>query len=499
MFPNEQDKVRVTLVKTANAIYLLMFLWILVIAGGCLVEASPWIVIFLPIVLYMIYRLSLGRPIWDNRFSYDILWGILFLLSTVLIFLLGYQLKVDFSWDWGTLIRLASDYVLDGEFKNNKYLARYDNNQCWFACLVVLFKIIHFFFPGVTLEHFHTISIGISCGMVVLSIFLIHRIARLVWGSRKALFVGILTILCAPFYLYATFAYTDTSGMLVCSLLIYLFVKAERCDLRGRVFCLVVLGILASFSLHLKVTVFIVFIAMVISFLLRVRSWKKLLLSILVVVLMIGGSYTLMDKGIGQIAQISEKTSEKHKFPLTHWVMMSLQYGGYVQEDVDFTKSFPTYEEKKEANITEIKKRVKEKGFWGMTKHVCYDKVLRVWGNASLSGSEYIARSPEDPDGMWQHLMMFNGKWNGIFLFYTCLYHGIMIIGLVLSGLGTWKKKVHEQPMLFARIALLGITLFLMIWECNARYLVTYLPILMLVTAEGYFTFRQRIHEKRAR
>ena len=55
-----------------------------------------------------------------------------------------------------------------------------------------------------------------------------------------------------------------------------------------------------------------------------------------------------------------EKMVDRYRFPVTHWIMMSLnsEYKTHVDEDVDFTMSFDTYDDKKQANIREIKARL---------------------------------------------------------------------------------------------------------------------------------------------
>ena len=98
-------------------------------------------------------------------------------------------------------------------------MARYPNNEFWLAFLVILFKIVRMFYASATIETFKTVSIVVSCVFVQLTIFFIHKTAKLVWNEKKAFVVGIITVCCLPLYLYAMFAYTDTSGMLLAILM----------------------------------------------------------------------------------------------------------------------------------------------------------------------------------------------------------------------------------------------------------------------------------------
>ena len=53
--------------------------------------------------------------------------------------------------------------------------------------------------------------------------------------------------------------------------------------------------------------------------------------------------------------------------------------------------------------------------------------------------------------------------------------------------------------MLVLRIALFGIILFLSIWECNSRYLVAFIPVLIMTSADGIFMTREKIKNKKLR
>lgn len=57
-----------------------------------------------------------------------------------------------------------------------------------------------------------------------------------------------------------------------------------------------------------------------------------------------GGNY-LITECVENNLHFDKVEAERWEFPPTHWIMMALNNtGGYVQEDVDYTKSFDTYE-----------------------------------------------------------------------------------------------------------------------------------------------------------
>ena len=69
---------------------------------------------------------------------------------------------------------------------------------------------------------------------------------------------------------------------------------------------------------------------------------------------------------------------------------------------------------------------------------------------------------------------------------YSWPYYAMIILGLVLSGFSAfWKKTEESSVFSIGRLTLLGIFLFLSLWECNSRYLVCFLPVMILVSADG--------------
>lgn len=86
---------------------------------------------------------------------------------------------------------------------------------------------------------------------------------------------------------------------------------------------------------------------------------RRAILSLAAVMLLIGVSKAAYYGGLA-MGITDEKMVDRYRFPVTHWIMMSLnsEYKTHVDEDVDFTMSFDTYDAKKQANIREIKARL---------------------------------------------------------------------------------------------------------------------------------------------
>lgn len=489
------------LMTVCQWLWLTVLYVIFFIAMGSMTAKSLFSALILPFAVYGVIRwMKTHDEIHLNLKKERILWWGMAALGSVLLILFAYMNRVEsLSWDWGKVIRSASEYVLTGNLKDKIYFSRYPNNQLWYCVMVVLFKVVHKCMPGAQLEQFYMVSIFFSCCMVIVTILLLHHIAVLLWNEKIALFVGAMAWVCLPLYMWGMYAYTDTSGMLILVLGLYMFIKAERIQGILHYVYLAVFGLLAALAYGIKVTVFILVIAGVISMVLQSQSWKRLLLGFVVIGVCFGAGKVSTGLIVDHIIPLEESFSEEYKFPLTHWIMMSLDYGGYVQEDVDFTAQISGYDQKKEANIEEIKKRLKDRNLIQNIQFFFYTKRQRTWGDGTFSGCEYLSRGPRFPESRMAQLNTYSGKWNWLVIGYTSLYYGLLLVGMILSSFFAVRDKKGEQPLFIGRITLLGIAAFMTIWECNSRYLVVFIPIMILLSAEGYIMLRNWLKRQKTK
>ena len=448
------------------------------------VEKGIVALLFLPVLAGVIWGYK--KADFSGRIPFPFLWWILFFSSLILIPVIAYSARVELTWEYGKLILQAAEFVSTGEIADKSYLARYPNNQLWFCCLVVLFQGVRLVAPQAGIIQFHMVSIAFSCLCIWLSILLIYLSAVCLWGKRGGAITGIISLFCVPFYMYATFAYTDTSGMLIVALMVFLFIRYRMCTEWKQYILAAGIGALAAFSWYLKVTTFIVFIAILIAMLLQGRRWRVTVFSLLAVVTFLAGGHYILECGISSYIEISEEEYAQNRFPMSHWIMMSLDYGGYNQEDVEFTKSFPDYEEKNEADKEEIARRLRERTLSENIWFFFHTKQMRTWSDSTFGGSGYLARNPQFPDGFFVNLLSETGRYHDSILIWTNLYYEILLVGMLLSAFLAWNKFLLRQRLFFGRVALLGIFVLMTIWECNARYLVVFLPVLILVAVDGY-------------
>lgn len=487
------------IIKIFNAVFAVLFSWIVILIIYRLLAWSAIVAIVIMAVTVLVGVLFFRCKMQClNHINYTKAAIFLYATAFVVMVFLALGLEVLPTWDWGKLTISASNYVITGQIDGPEYFARYPNNNFWLSVLIVLFKVTKLFLKQAQYDDFKIVSIIFSCILVWLTLLFTYKVSRLLWDKKKAFIVGFVSCLCLPFYMYAMFAYTDSPGMLIGVLLIYFYLKLKKSENKERIVYSILLGVFAALAFKIKITAVIVFVAIIIGVLLSAPGLKKLLAH--GVAALAGLVLTMALSGIlvNQFIVIDEQDKEVYAFPPSHWVMMSFnkESGGYVQEDVEYTMGFTSYDEKNKAAIKELSIRIKELGPLGVPHHIFVRKILRTWCDSTLMGDNYVARYPVR-NGLLQQIFCAEGKYHTLCLIYTWVYYIFIIGGILLSAILSFYLPKRKQKFLVGRIAIFGIALFLMIWECNARYLLVFLPIMILTAMEGLFLLRGKLKTKR--
>lgn len=418
---------------------------------------------------------------WPQKINFHKAWFVVQLLSIGVMLFEIFHMELKLSWDWQVVITTAWQYAMgDVEQVNQTYFATYPNNQFWTACLTLIFKVLKKMWPLTDLRQFKWVSMLLGGVMTQTTLWLIYETARLRFQEGKAFFIGCFAAFFLPVYLYAKLSYTDVPGMLLAALLLYVYERKAPGRIKE-----ILLGILAAFTLKIKVTVFIIFISILLAKLLDSREWKKWLIDVAVMLLSLLVTFGILGQVNKLVFDISPDLVEAHEFPKTHWVMMGLKgKGGYSNKDVKYTKKFSGIEAKKDANLKMIRSRIKKYGASGLAQHILVRKLRYTWCNSCLAGDYYGTKYPYEETKVW-HLLSVNGKYHWIALLYSWPYYILVLLGLVSSGLFALRKSENNSFSFLCRLSLLGLFLFLAIWECNSRYLVSFIPVLIPVSGEG--------------
>ncbi len=442
-------------------------------------KVSPILLILIPIFLFIV--LFLGEKIVKHK-KINIILKILILTSLfVFIFFIGFKTRVGLfnTWDYGQLIRSAFSIIQEDELYNRPYFIRYPNNTILLQFEILLCIIGNMYNSAITLKGIQSITILVNVIITFINIITTSMIFKKITKQKNNYITYILILLFAPFYLYATILYTDSIGMLlnlIALLLYYSLNNTESSKIKKLLFFLLALDIVIGFKF--KATNIFILIAIAID-LLTQKEFKNIFkLVILTILVLIPVNLTL-----NTLFKVTEAEKEAYEFPYTHWIMMTLNpktEGGYNEDDVKYTKSFDTIQKRKEANIDKIKERINYFGPVKLIKRILITKNIRTWTNPTLGTSDYLGRHPAKKNFI-NETVTLNGKHFNKYIKYLNSLYIIMWILIIISAIYNIEDK--NSYVFISQLMIVGIFLFELIWECNSRYLYSFLPFMITLAS----------------
>lgn len=312
---------------------------------------------------------------------------------------------------------------------------------------------------------------------ILLGILFVSLAAKRERGNVAAVLLLALSMVSVAYYLNAYKLYSDTMSMPFIGLTLWLMAEANHTSKKVyglRFFA----GISAAVGILLKGSVWVLVIASIIYLSLRERCWKekgKEILCLLAGVVLVTQAWSIKSNNL---SWLNTKESDRYELPAMHWVMMSAHGdGGYHQSDLDYSLSFETLDERKEAIADRLVQRIKDQGTVRYLK-----TVLRKISLTFYDGT-YCQKS---------HLRKFDGQIigaivnpdSGIFLIIKIVSLSILsavYLAILASGLINAKRGTAFELLL--NVCMFGLVLFFAIWETKSRYLLNYTPMFLLIAS----------------
>lgn len=370
---------------------------------------------------------------------------------------------------------------------SNSYFARYSNNN---GCLILSIYVVNFL---KLIKVDYTLGFTIfNTLMIDLGILFTYLIGKKVKGDKFATKALMFCVLNPLNYLYIHWPYTVTYSLPFMTLLIFLalLLKEKNLSITKRIIYSVCFGLCLVCGYYIRPTIVIPLVAIVICafiyLLLKREKLKNIILPTVIIALVSIISFV----GIGSFNKMYVDNGD-NTFPVTHWIMMGLHRDGTVTtEDNDFTNSFPTSEEKKAANIEEIKKTLSSYGVSGLIRHTV-NKIPITW---SRGESNYVIRMQQDANQNSLYKFIVGEKRDGVILY--CQAFRIVTLILCLFGLIKQLLKNKFDFSFFNILLIFGGILFYIIWEAKSAYSVPFLPFLFILATYGLSITDKKIIEK---
>lgn len=489
-------------------IFLIVFMYSFFSPSNVYYDENNFISLIITGIIFIILLIIYKKIIYNKenigaKREFLIVSIIFFLMLMLELFVLK-NLSVNPSWDFGVIFLNAKSYVLNGAretFWYPSYFQLYPNNILLFAMLVKVFRIGSYF--GISYMHSAWIM---NITFINLAYIMLYFTLRKKFGNRVAIFGLFISLLFVSPFLYSPVFYSDTLSMFVGISFIFLYSLIDfkkKISIKNTII-FISFGILAFYGKSIKITSLIPFIAIIISIIFD-RNKRKVFGNIIFTFLI----FFIISSAFKFIVVDNEKfafeESNYGQIPYTHWIMMGIEditkdnsirnsYGGYNQNDVDFTASFETGKEASKHNIEQIVSRVKKMGIGGYYNYLC-KKAVNAWTDGLYFVDIKLARNNIHQDDKIFNELFNNQKNKRILIYFSQGMQYLFLISLMIGCV--IKINMNSKELDIVRLSIIGVFIFLLMWENRSRYLLNFIPLFIYIICEFYVLLgtRHRLKE----
>lgn len=424
--------------------------------------------------VFILWKFFLSKIKYSRRFFI-----LCFLIFLFLQIIFAFIFAVRPSWDFGA-VNDSVIWDLDGltRLQDNIYFYRYSNN----VGIYLLLKLIYFPFHLLGASHFILLGFGLLFNIffIDLGIFYLYQILSIFFTEKQKNSFFFLSLVFLPFITYVPIFYTDTYSLPFGTMSIYyLFAYLYKNEKK---FYLILSGLFLGIGCCIKFSLFIIFIAFVLFFIFRKESCtlKNTIQILGIIIISFIVPLILLQSYIH--FTFSSVLLEKESFPKEHYFMMGLSnFGGYNADDVEFTMNIEGTEEKKKADIKRLKEKINDLYHDGKIIEFYINKAVYTWGDGTFFAPRKLALEQIHNYPMKNLILDFQDNHNYLFRLFS---QGQYLFVLVFIIFGTLFRsylddKQKDLQFLFHMI-LFGAFLFFLIWEARSRYIVNFIPILLI-------------------
>ncbi len=403
---------------------------------------------------------------FDNFKKNDFFFSVCLFLFVVLAFFFFHYFAVNPSWDYGMLYGIAKKICWQIPLENAEisYLAVYPWNYMMLYTYVAFF---HFFEPSV----FSLFCLGLGC--IVLSLCFIYCALRNFLSSRQLFQYEIFLFLFFPFLFYTVLPYTHVLALFFISIICWLLVRIkDKLSWKNVLF----LSILIAIGSLYKILVFIFGISLMIVLLIKKR-YNLIIIPILSFFILRFLFFNWIN-----INEISYLSTAETKTSFLHYLYLGSNYethGRYSDEDAHYAYEYCllSANERNQFYIHAIQSRFKEMGFQKAVM-LYMNKILDTWGDGLYFADNKLQREPLKYEAINEFFLY--GKGYTIIRNFAQFIH----IGLfMLIILGNWNQRDKRCEILILKLVILGLFIYLLIFETRSRYVFSFIPVLYLLSA----------------
>ncbi|MGD9559588.1 MAG: hypothetical protein AB7V55_03160 [Oscillospiraceae bacterium] len=431
--------------------------------------------------VFLLARLVLWLPA-PGRTGEVVVVLVLFALLIAAQVVVGWALRpaAGNTMDFGLVHQYAVDFAQSGTYPD-AYLAAFPQHTGLYFILSLYYSAMDLF--GVA--DFTVPAFALNLVAINAAALLLYFCARRLFGVRHAILSLIGCIVTAPFVLYGAICCAESLAMVVPVALVLLWLKARSTWRAGHVgkavgrFC--VLSLVAGFGAVLLPAVLLVWLAAAIDLLVLLcgKGRVRMLLAGLAVLLAVVFASLF---GIAYSGVVPRYDYDQDGVPATTWVLMGLSGNGSFDEAIFEQVQAADGAGPRVAYVSRaISARVQSLGFGGMLAHLG-GKLGAVFGDGTAGASGLLAQDAAAPGGL-HAVFTAGGQWYPALAYIAFAVQAALLVWLVVAALKALVRR--NNALSFVRVALLLLGVLLLVWEAQPRYLVTWLPLLLLGAIEA--------------
>lgn len=479
------------IIKSFSAVFLLFFGYVFAVSlleiCGNSDKASELIVsliltvLILAAAVFVYRRLSLLEDKLDVKTLnkiFVIVALVMLALQIIFIILLGYKPISDSRY----VDTAARNFACTGSFDNmyngiedhNKYFSRFPNNWCILMLLSFIYRAFYLIFGSVPGSSYAVINLI----AIHLAVFFMFLTAREIFKRKSDVVFSLFIILVLPvMYLYSPILYTDTLSMPFVAAAVYCFIRFMRSKkTSAQILWALLTSLLVGFGYSIKGSVGVLMVAFAIYMFLKRKVVRAISVTALLAAAIVLFNSLVFSLGLS-LGISNEKKLEKYRMPTIHWVMMGMVGdGGFNKDEFRYTISFKSYDEKIAADKERIKEHINNYDLKGFSDHI-RKKTAFTWSDGKYYSYHHLKSAENKP----LRYFVNNGKKFGAL---CSAIHFSMLFLMLISFLHGFTKR-HIDLMFMIRMLVFGLGLFLLIWETRSRYLINFVPLFVLVSADG--------------
>lgn len=455
----------------------------------------------IPVVVLLFIFIHFTRKVKLTR-KISVIMNGLFLIAFTVVFFVNLEIckciNIAQGWDVSCVVGKAyelSKGILIGE---ESYYSLYPNNV---PITYVLYKL---FTLADKIQKFPYVNdfmwVIVMCFLVSATGYLTCICVKKITGNFAVTIITFLMyVACVGITPWKTVPYTDMFAILFPILCIELYIlhyfSTKKWSRYFLWFLTYFIGFIGSL---MKPTVLIIPIAILLSESIRCilnlkQKWKELLIKMAIVIAAFG-LYTGCKDYIYQ--DVGYEQNEEIEFTALHFFMMGLNEestGSFSSQDVAVSGNVPLLKDRTQRQLEVACGRLKEKGFVGYMDFLLRKMVMTFndgtfgWGReGAFTYNVYPVYSDASCTSLIQDIFIPGYAYGEHFNTYSQTVW--LLIIFCLPGFCFIEKEKREAclPVL---VSMLGIILYLMLFEARARYLICFLPILMMAAGIGLVNY----------